>query len=72
MVRGGESLVYLDLENRNVIKLNDAMYYATWLEFLNSVMLHNVFFPYTLAHKALAEQKGAISSIPNENILLET
>ncbi len=25
-----------------------------------------------LAHKALAELKGAISSIPNENILLET
>ena len=27
--------------------MNDAIYYATWLEFLNSVLLHNLIFPNT-------------------------
>lgn len=30
-----------------MIKLNDAIYYATWLEFLNSILLHNFIFPNT-------------------------
>lgn len=45
--RGGEARVYLDQDNRHVIKLNDAVYYATWLEFLNSILLHNLIFPNT-------------------------
>jgi hypothetical protein len=51
LARGGEAIVYLDNENKNVIKLNDAVYYATWLEFLNSIIIHNILFkdtPYTL------------------------
>ena len=44
LTRGGEALVYLALDNRNVIKYNDAVYYATWLEFFNSVLLHNLIF----------------------------
>lgn len=47
IAKGGEATVYLSLDRRNVIKLNDAGYYATWLEFFNSVLLHNIFFPYT-------------------------
>jgi hypothetical protein len=47
ITRGGEALVYLAIDRRNVIKLNDAIYYATWLEFLNSVILHNLFFSNT-------------------------
>ncbi len=47
IAKGGEATVYLSLDRRNVIKLNDAVYYATWLEFFNSVLLHNIFFPYT-------------------------
>lgn len=38
---------YLDADRRNVIKQNDAIYYATWLEFFNSLVLHNLFFPNT-------------------------
>ena len=38
LTRGGEARVYLHNDNRHVIKLNDAVYYATWLEFLNSVL----------------------------------
>jgi hypothetical protein len=45
--RGGEAMVYLDSDNRNVIKQNDAIYYATWLEFCNSLVLHNLIFPNT-------------------------
>ena len=29
LTRGGEAQVYLDTDNRSVIKLNDAVYYAT-------------------------------------------
>jgi hypothetical protein len=26
------------------MKINEAVYYATWLEYLNSILLHNLFF----------------------------
>jgi hypothetical protein len=44
LTRGGESKIYLDADRRNVIKINDSVYYATWLEFFNSILLHNLFF----------------------------
>src|SRR5437660_12486426 len=47
LTRGGEAKVYLALDNKHVIKLNDGMYYATWLEFFNSLLLHNLFFDNT-------------------------
>ena len=42
LAKGGESKVYKD--RRNVIKINDAIYYATWLEYFNSLVLHNLIF----------------------------
>jgi hypothetical protein len=36
LAEGGEAKVYLHHDNKSVIKLNDAIYYATWLEFFNS------------------------------------
>jgi len=47
LARGGEAKVYLDADNRSVIKLNDGVYYATWLEFFNSILLHNIIFENT-------------------------
>jgi Serine/Threonine/Tyrosine Kinase found in polyvalent proteins len=47
LARGGEAKIYFDEEGRNVIKINDAVYYATWLEFFNSVVIHNLLFPKT-------------------------
>jgi hypothetical protein len=44
LTRGGEAKVYLDVDNKSVIKLNDAVYYATWLEFFNSLTIHNLLF----------------------------
>jgi hypothetical protein len=32
LTRGGESQIYLDTDSKHVIKINDAVYYATWLE----------------------------------------
>lgn len=31
----------------NVIKLNDGIFYETWTDYLNSLLLHNYFFPDT-------------------------
>jgi hypothetical protein len=47
LARGGEALVYLHNDQRHVIKVNDGVYYATWLEFFNSLLLHNLIFPNT-------------------------
>ena len=47
LAHGGEATVYLDAAQKNVIKLNDGIYYATWLEYFNSLVLHNLFFPDT-------------------------
>lgn len=44
IARGGESQVYLATDQRHVIKINDGAYYATWLEYFNSLVLHNSIF----------------------------
>jgi hypothetical protein len=44
LARGGEAQIYLDTDHRSVIKINDAIYYATWLEFFNSIIIHNLLF----------------------------
>ena len=36
LTRGGEAQIYLAVDKKSVIKLNDAIYYATWLEFRTS------------------------------------
>jgi len=48
LARGGESRVFLDKDQKHVLKVNDAVYYATWLEYLNSLVLHNFIFPDTV------------------------
>lgn len=51
LTRGGEAKIYIQYDNLHVVKLNDGIYYATWLEFLNSILLHNLIFtdtPYRL------------------------
>jgi hypothetical protein len=47
LTRGGESQVYLEDNGTFVVKINDAIYYATWLEYFNSLLLHNLIFPDT-------------------------
>ncbi|GAA0542678.1 putative polyvalent protein kinase domain-containing protein [Chitinophaga japonensis] len=47
LTRGGESEIYLAPDHRHVIKVNDAVYYATWTEYFNSLVIHNLLFPST-------------------------
>ncbi|HEX5024663.1 MAG TPA: hypothetical protein VFV68_05295 [Agriterribacter sp.] len=47
LAEGGEAKVFFDSDNLHVIKINDAGYYATWLEYFNSLVLHNLFFSET-------------------------
>lgn len=47
LTHGGEANVYLHSDQHSVIKLNDAVYYATWLEYFNSLVIHNLLFPDT-------------------------
>ena len=47
LTRGGESKIFMDLDNLNVIKINDSVYYATWTEYFTSLVIHNLFFPNT-------------------------
>jgi hypothetical protein len=51
LTEGGESKVYLTADGRDVVKVNDGGYYATWTEYFNSLLLHNLLFsntPYSL------------------------
>ncbi len=43
VANGAEQRVYIAEENC-VIKLNDAIYYACWRDYFNSLLLHNYFF----------------------------
>ncbi len=45
--KGGEATIYLDYSGKNVIKVNEGIYYNTWLDFLNSIIIHNILFKYT-------------------------
>ena len=43
---GAEQKVYLK-DGKSVIKLNDAIFYNSWEDYLNNLLLHNYFFPDT-------------------------
>jgi hypothetical protein len=44
--QGAEQKVYLK-DGSSVLKLNDAIYYATWIDYLHNLLLNNLFFPDT-------------------------
>lgn len=72
LARGGESTVYLAKNGQHVIKVNDAVYYATWAEYFNSIALHNLFFP-TTAYSLLGFTEGneVSGSDPTLSIVLQ-
>ena len=43
---GAEQRVYLK-DNQFVYKLNDSIYYESWIDYFNNLLLHNYFFPDT-------------------------
>lgn len=44
---GAEQKVFFDSENNRVIKLNDAIFYVNWSQYLESLIIHNILFPNT-------------------------
>ena len=36
--------VFLENNGKNVLKINTGIYYNTWLDFLNSILIHNLLF----------------------------
>jgi hypothetical protein len=64
LARGGESVVYLDTDQRHVVKVNDCVYYATWLEYFNSLALHNCLFEDTAyTFVGFADIDGALHGV---------
>ena len=47
LTEGGEAKIYFGKDGKSVVKLNDSIYYSTWFDYFNSVLLHNCFFPNT-------------------------
>lgn len=43
---GAEQLVYLK-DSRKVLKLNDSIYYSSWEDYFNNLLINNYFFPDT-------------------------
>lgn len=71
LTHGGEAEVYLTHDQKNVVKLNDGVYYATWLEYLNSLVLHNMFFPdtaYTLL--GFTETRGKLVAVVQQSYII--
>ncbi|MCI4648922.1 hypothetical protein [Phaeodactylibacter sp.] len=46
---GAEQKVYIN-DDKSVIKLNDAIYYASWEDYFHNLLLHNYFFSDTAYH----------------------
>lgn len=47
IARGAEQRVYLDTDTHYVLKLNDSIFYLSWLDYFISLQIHNLFFPGT-------------------------
>jgi hypothetical protein len=47
LTKGGEAEIYFNQQQADVIKVNDAVYYLTWLDFFTSLLIHNLLFEET-------------------------
>lgn len=70
LAKGGEAMVYFNSDNRSVIKLNDAIYYATWLEFFNSLVIHNLLFSETTyTFLGFIEKKNSFQAVLKQSFI---
>ncbi|WP_395058413.1 hypothetical protein [Flavobacterium sp.] len=69
---GAEQLVYLQNE-RKVLKLNDSIYYASWVDYFHNLLLNNYFFPDT-AYNLLGFYKNekALYAVVEQNFVVAT
>ena len=44
---GAEQKVYLSNDGKNVIKINDTIFYSSWQDYFISLLIHNFLFPST-------------------------
>jgi hypothetical protein len=44
---GAEQKVYIEGDGRYVLKINDSIFYSSWLDYFHSLQIHNVLFPDT-------------------------
>jgi hypothetical protein len=71
IAKGGESKVFLDTSQKHVIKINDAVYYATWLEFFNSLILHNLIFKDTnYTFQGFAEIENVLHAVVRQPFIV--
>lgn len=71
LTRGGEAEVYLGNDGQSVIKVNDAIYYATWLEFFNSITIHNLIFPdTTYTFLGFIETDGVLKAVLQQPFII--
>ncbi len=67
---GAEQKVYIQ-GKKSVLKLNDTIYYATWVDYLNNLLLNNYFFPDT-AYKLLGfykSERGVLYALVEQNYI---
>ena len=43
---GAEQKIYEATDPQHIIKLNDTIFYESWLDYFHSLLLHNFFFPH--------------------------
>jgi hypothetical protein len=66
---GAEQKVYLK-DGSSVLKLNDAIYYLSWIDYFHNLLLHNYFFPDT-AYKLLGftEENDVLYAVVEQNFV---
>jgi hypothetical protein len=67
---GAEQKVY-QKDSRSVIKLNDAIYYLSWVDYFVNLLLHNYFFPDT-AYQLLGffETDGVVYAVVEQQFIV--
>ena len=69
---GAEQKVYLK-DDRSVIKLNDAIYYLSWIDYFVNLLMNNYFFPDT-AYNLLGffEDKSVVYAVVEQSFIKAT
>ena len=70
--QGAEQKVYLK-DGRSVFKLNDAIYFLSWIDYFVNLLLHNYFFPDT-AYKLLGffEDEKIVYAVVEQQFITAT
>ncbi len=70
---GAEQRVYLQHNGRQVIKLNDAVFYENWQDYFVSLLIHNLLFPAT-AYELLGfhTDNGTLYAVVQQPFIIST